>query len=174
MEFEREAQPRDKADLLGRIERARASLDDVIGGLDEAQLVASGPDGGWSVKDHLAHLAAWEVGIAALLQHRPRYAAMQLDEKAYLITDEDGLNAIIYQQNQGRSFGAVRAAFGEAQRELLAALGGLNDADLLKTYSHYQRDEAGEDSGAPIVGWIAGNTYEHYDEHRGWIEALVR
>lgn len=174
MEDERRAQPRDKAELLDRIERARASVDDVIGGLGDVQLVAPGPDGGWSVKDHLAHLAVWEAGMAALLQRRPRYAAMQLDENAYLSTDEDGLNAIIHQQNQGRSLGAVRAAVREAQRELLTALGSLTDADLFKTYSHYQPDEAGEDSGAPIVGWIAGNTYEHYDEHRAWIEALVR
>ncbi len=35
-------------------------------------------------------------------------------------------------------------------------------------------DEPGEDSGSPIVGWITGNTYYHYDEHSLLIEALVR
>ncbi len=173
MEDEQGAQPQEKAELLERIERARASLDEVIDGLSDGQLSAPGPDGAWSVKDHLAHLAAWEQGIAALLQRRPRYGAMQLDEKTYLSTDADGLNAIIYQQNKGRSLGEVRAAFRQAQRELLAALGGLTDTDLSKTYSHYQPDEPGEDSGAPIVSWIAGNTYKHYDEHRAWITALV-
>ena len=43
-------------------------------------------------------------------------------------------------------------------------LSGLTDANLLKTYSYYQPDEPGEDSGSPIVGWITGNTYYHYDE----------
>ncbi len=173
MEDEQVAQPQDKAELLDRIERARASLDEVIDGLSAGQLSAPGSDGVWSVKDHLAHLAAWELGIAALLQHRPRYGAMQLDEKTYLSTDTDGLNKIIYQQNKSRSLGEVRAAFRKAQRELLDVLGGLTDADLIKTYSHYQPDEHGEDSGAPIVSWIVGNSYNHYDEHRAWIKALV-
>lgn len=174
MEDERRAQPQDKAELLDRIERARVSLDEVIARLGDTQLVTRGLDGRWSVKDHLAHLAAWELGIAALLQRRPRYAAMQLDEKTYLSTDADGLNEIIHQQNRGRSLGEVRLAFSEAQRELLTALGSLTDADLFESYSHYQPDEPGEDSGAPIVGWIAGNTHEHYDEHRAWIDASVR
>ena len=53
-------------------------------------------------------------------------------------------------------------------------LAGLSDADLLKTYRHYQPDEPEENSGAPIIGWIAGNTYEHYAEHQAWVEALAR
>ncbi len=53
-------------------------------------------------------------------------------------------------------------------------LSGLTDANLLKTYPYYQPDEPGEDRGSPIVGWITGNTYYHYDEHRVLIEALVR
>ena len=167
------AQPQGKAELLDRIKRARASLDEAIDGLSDGQLSVPGPNGDWAVKDHLAHLAAWELGIAALLQRRPRYGAMQLDKKTVLTSDTDGLNAIIYQQNKGRSLEHVRAAFRMAQRELLAALGGLTDSDLFKTYSHFQPDEPGEESRAPIMGWIAGNTYEHYEEHRAWIKALV-
>ena len=49
-----------------------------------------------------------------------------------------------------------------------------SDADLRKTYSHYQPDEPGEDSGEPIMRWVAGNTYEHYAEHQEWIEALIK
>ncbi len=159
---------------MARIERARMSLDNVIGSLSDDQVVAPSADGGWSVKDHLAHLTAWEAGIAALLQRRPRYSAMQLDTETYFNNDADGLNEIIYQQTSGRSLEEVRAAFTEAQHELVDALARLTDIDLLKTYSHYQPDEPGEDSGEPIVNWIAGNTYDHYDEHRAMIEALVR
>lgn len=53
-------------------------------------------------------------------------------------------------------------------------LARLHDADLLKTYSEFQPDQPGEDSGAPIIGWIADNTYEHYAEHQAWVEALAR
>ena len=165
--------PQDKADLLERIRRTRADLEQAIRRLSPAQLVAPGAAAGWSVKDHLAHIAVWELGLAALLQRRLRYAAMEVDEATYL-RGADAINETIYERNKGRSAPDVLAEFRRAHQELLAAVGGLTEADLLKTYSYYQPDEPGEDSGAPIVRWIAGNTYEHYAEHQEWIEALVR
>jgi hypothetical protein len=83
------------------------------------------------------------------------------------------VNEIIYERTKDRSLADVRSDLGRAQQELLAALAGLTDADLQRTYSHYQPDEPGEDSGAPVLEWIAGNSYEHYEEHLEWIEALV-
>lgn len=163
--------PSDKAQLLERIQRARAGLEQTISQLSDAQLVAAGPDEGWSVKDHLAHLTTWEQGLAALLQGRPRYAAMHLDEETYLTAGADGLNAIIHQHNKDRSLAEVIAAFRQAHQQVLAALAELTDADLFKTYSHYQPDEPGEDSGEPILRWITGNTYEHYADHQAWILA---
>ncbi len=165
--------PKDKAALLARIEAARTALDRSISQLNDAQLVAAGGDDGWSVKDHVAHLATWEAGIAALLQHRPRYAAMGVDEATYLDSDADALNAIFYEQKKRRSLADVLSFFRDAQHQLLGALATLTDADLFLTYSHYQPDEPGEDSGEPILRWIAGNSYDHYAEHQEWIEALT-
>ncbi|HET8629033.1 MAG TPA: hypothetical protein VFL91_16545, partial [Thermomicrobiales bacterium] len=48
-----------------------------------------------------------------------------------------------------------------------------SDADLTRTYAQYLPDEPGEDTGTPIAEYIAGDTYEHFDEHRGWIAALT-
>lgn len=173
MHNESEPMPGDNAELLERIQRARATLEQTISQLSDAQLVAPGPSEGWSARDHLAHLTIWEQGLAALLQGLPRYTAMGLDEQTYLSTDEDGLNEIIFQHNKDRSLTEVLAAFQQAHQQVLAALAGLTDADLFLTYSHYQPDEPGEDSGAPILKWIAGNTYDHDAEHQAWIEALV-
>jgi len=166
------ALPGDKAELLERIRQARAALEQAIGRLSDEALVAPGPDGGWRVKDHLVHIAAWEQGIAALLRRQPRYAAMHVDERTYL-SGADAINAAVYENNKDRSLAGVRATFREAHDDILAAIDALSDADLRKTYSHYQPEEPGKDSGAPIVGWIAGNTYEHYAEHQAWIEALA-
>ena len=61
----------EKAELLQAIERSWASLDDLVAGLREPELTRHGPDG-WSVKDHLAHLAAWNLALVALLEGRDR------------------------------------------------------------------------------------------------------
>jgi uncharacterized protein (TIGR03083 family) len=167
-----EVLPQTKADLLVWMTQGRTALEQVLGQLSEAQLTASGPNGGWTVKDHLAHLAAWERGIAALLQRRPRWAAMGLDEATISNYDEEGVNALIYRQNKDRPLTEVLADFHEAHRQILAALDDLSDAELFKPYASYSGEPAGDDT-RPIVGWIAGNTYEHYAEHQAWIEAML-
>lgn len=167
------AMPRDKAELLERIGWSRAALEGAIDRLSETQLTAPRDQQGWSVKDHLAHLAAWERSLAYLLRGRPRHEGLGVDEAAYLEDDEDGLNAVIHEHNQARPLPEVLVAFRQSHEQVLDALAGLTDADLLKTYSHYLPDEPGQDSGEPILKRIVGNTEEHYAEHRRWIEALA-
>lgn len=171
-DYESGSLPRDKAELLDRIQQTRAALEQTISQLNDAQLVAPGAASGWSVKDHLAHLAVWELSLAALLQRYPRHAAMEVDEATYLC-GADAINEIVYQRNKDRSLAEVLAAFRQAHQQVLAALDRLTDADLFKTYSQYQPDEPGEDNGEPILKWVAGNTYEHYAEHHAWLQALV-
>lgn len=168
--------PKNKTEVAAHLERARSALEQTIGALSEAQLVAPGPYEGWSVKDHLAHLATWEAGLAALLRKQDRYAAMgvdDIDKETALSSDADALNAIIYARTKDGSPAEVRGALRDAQEQLREALATLSDDDLWQTYSHYQPHEPGEDSGAPILRWIAGNGYDHYAEHQRWIEELI-
>src|SRR5688572_27717665 len=89
----------DKTALLERIRQARSALEQSVGRLSDERLVAPGPDG-WSAKDHLAHLVTWEQSLVAMLERRPRYIAMGLDEATYLGNEADGLNAIFYQRSK--------------------------------------------------------------------------
>jgi hypothetical protein len=172
-----QTRPRDKRDLLRRIEAGRAELEAAIDSLDERQLTAIRDAQGWVVKDHLAHLAAWERSIVFLLQGRPRYEGLGVDEATYRTTEADGfdrVNAAIRLQTAGQTLAETLAGFQAVHGELLATLDGLTDADLLRTYSSFAPDEPGEETGAPIVGWIVGNTYEHYEEHLDWIRELLQ
>jgi uncharacterized damage-inducible protein DinB len=59
--------------------------------------------GGWSVKDNLAHLAAWERFMLLYhLQSHPPHEAMQVGEATMEQAGEDGLNAIIHERNRDR------------------------------------------------------------------------
>ncbi|MBI1881533.1 MAG: ClbS/DfsB family four-helix bundle protein [Chloroflexi bacterium] len=165
--------PSTKGELLAQIEQERAALEQMLSRLSEAQLLTPNPDSGWTIKDHLAHLGAWEVGIAALLQRRPRWEAMGLDEATVASHETDDLNALIYRQHQGRPLAEVLAYFQDTHRQMLAALDRLTDEELFKPYDYYEGGEAGDDDTRPIIGWIISNTYEHYAEHQGWIEAIL-
>ena len=161
-----------KVELINQIEASRAALAAVLGRLSEAQLTQM-TDNGWAGKDHLAHLAAWEAGIAALLQKQVRYEAMNVDAETFRHGDEEAVNEMIYERNRQRPLADILAFFHESHQQLMAALAPLSEEDLQKTYSFYQPNEPGEDSGAPIVGWVIGNTYAHYDLHRPFLAQLA-
>lgn len=165
-----------KAELLAKINQSRARLEASLGQLSESQLTQPGPEG-WSIKDHLAHLAAWELGMAELLNRGDRFAAMQVEEVFALGNDQnknytDEINALIYQHHAGQPYAQVLAEFQDAHRQMLAALNVLSDADLYRNYADYTPD--GEGPQAPVINWIIGNTAEHYDEHTQYIQNLLQ
>lgn len=160
-----------KAELLERITRSRDALEDLIDPLDDEQLNTPGPSG-WSIKDHLAHLAVWELGIAELLRQRPRFEAMQVAEAVSQGQSEDEINALIQAQHAELSASEVLDKFHQAHRQLIAAVETLEPEDLYKPYAAY----APADQNAPqepVFGWIVGNTFGHFDEHAGYIRALL-
>lgn len=167
-----ETTPQTKTELLTRIAESRTALEQALSRLSEDQLTTPAASG-WTIKDHLAHLAAWEAGIAALLRHQPRWAAIGLDEATIAQHEMDDWNEIIYQQNRDRSLAEVQHYFEEGHRQLLVALDRLAEEELFKPYAYFEGGKAEDDDTRPIIGWIIGNTYEHYDEHQGWIEAAL-
>lgn len=159
------------AELTARIDAGWAALQRVLERFDEAALARRDPATGWSITDHLAHLAAWEGGIAALLRRESRAEGMGITEAEWRDLTMDQINDVIVARNATRTPAEARARFAEVHADLLAAIRGLSDDDLLKGYSTFAPEEAEHDTGAPVVGWIIGNTYEHYAEHVGWFEA---
>ena len=57
--------------------------------------------------------------------------------------------------------------------ELMALLNSMSQEDLEKPYSHYQPDVP-PPNAAPVGGWVHGNTWDHYNEHIGWLEAGLK
>lgn len=165
--------PRDMAELRRRIDRDWAALGALLAPLSAARLTTPTDEQGWSIKDHLAHLTAWERSIVSLLRGRPRHEGLRVDAATYQGGDFDVINAAIHEQSKDRPVADVLADFHATHGHLLAALASLTDADLARTYSSYLPDEPGEESGAPIVGWIEGNAHDHYREHMAWIERLL-
>ena len=162
-----------KAELVERIEASRAALEAAIAPVPPDRLEAARDAGGWTVKDHLAHLGAWERSLVALLSGRSRAAAAGLDEEAYRAMDEQAANDHIYRTHAGRPLVEVLSEFGAAHDGVMDALRQLQDEDLARTYGSFQPGDPGEETGAPIVDWILGNTAGHFDEHRESIARLL-
>jgi uncharacterized protein (TIGR03083 family) len=165
--------PVDKGEFEEHLRNAWAQLQNTLDALTDEQMTARTDAAGWTVKDHLAHLVTWEQGIIALLKREPRYQAMGLDASVVQDKDEDELNQILRQQQPAGTLAQVRDRLRKIHEDLRAVVESLQPEDLLRTYSYYQPDEPGEDSGEPVLRWVIGNSSGHYLEHLPWIQRLA-
>ena len=124
--------------------------------LDEAQLTQPGSLGTWSIKDMIAHVTWHERQMCMMIKEMDLLAGSDLWN---LPLDER--NAAIYTLNKDRPLAEVLKEVREVIVELLDLLEPLSEEDLHQA-SHFK--------GMPAEWkpWdvIAGNTYEHYNEHR--------
>src|SRR5258708_36653619 len=81
-------EPRTVAEVLKRVQIDWAALEYAVASLSPAQLVAPGPEG-WSVKDHLMHIGAWEKATTAVLRRRPQYEGFGLTATTYVGLRDD-------------------------------------------------------------------------------------
>jgi uncharacterized damage-inducible protein DinB len=150
------------------IETSWNQLVELVNQVEEAGGLSRAGKDGWTVKDHLAHIAAWEHSLLALIQGHDREKAMGLPEA---VAGIDNVNEAVRKLHETDTPDEALGYFRDSHARLVAKLEKLTDADLQKPYSHYQPDDP--DEKRPVVGWVAGNTYEHYAEHIDWINQLI-
>jgi len=153
--------------LIDRVQIEWAALEYTVAGLSLQQLITPGPQG-WSVKDHLVHIAEWEAATDAVLARRPQHEGFSLP--ADLPTDIDALNDVLYQRSRDLPIDEVQAKARRIHAETIAALGRLSDADLRSTIAEYGADPTDNRS---LLAKIACDTYGHYAEHVVWIKELL-
>lgn len=161
------------SELLAKIDAGWRDFHAYIATLSAAQLTEPADAAGWTAKDHLMHLAVWEDSIYALLRGLPRHAQMGVDQATFEMPGPDRtdrINDVIFRQHRDKPLAEVMAHFQAVHDRVVPLIAALSDADLQRPYSDYQ---PGATRSEPIVGWLTGDTYEHYEEHQTWIAALV-
>ena len=152
------------------IEAAWASLDRLTAELSQRQLTTPGPDG-WSPKDHLAHLAAWNLSLVALLEGRDRDAALGVWDVPS--EEVDVVNDLLHRRHLGLVPDEVMALQLGSRQLVREALAQLTDEDLERPYNSLQPDHPRPNGDQPVLGWINGDTDDHVEEHIGYIRELV-
>lgn len=162
-----------KRELLRAIDEGWTALNDALDRLTPTQWATVRDSEGWTIGDHVIHLARWERSVVHFLSGRPRHTGLGIDETLYLQGPADAINVAIHRQVSGATPSAAREEWRVVHLELLALLAVLPEADLARRYRYFLPDEPGEGDGPTAEFVIFGNTAEHYAEHRAWIQALV-
>ena len=151
---------------------AYAALEKTLEDLTQDQRTSIHDSQGWTVKDHLTHLTAWQRSVVFMLQGRPRYEGLDVDEKLYREGSFDQINAVLQGQYQDLSWEEVLTRFRDTHQQFLDLIQPLTDADLNLPCNHYLPDEPGQWDQRPAINALYANSADHFREHLDYIKAL--
>lgn len=144
----------DKTTLLAKMQEGYRDFEALLQSLSEEQLTTPGVNSTWSIKDNIAHLSVWEKHTIARLQ-----AIQQGTVPPVLAAgpNYDEINERFYQENKDRPLSEILAEFRAVFQQLEQEVQNLRDEELNQPRTWLK--------GWPVSEVVAGNTYEHYQEH---------
>ncbi|KPV52758.1 hypothetical protein SE17_13580 [Kouleothrix aurantiaca] len=151
---------------LAALAATRAELLALVGGLDEAALDRKGTLGAWSVKNALAHLAAWEEWVAGVLPERIASGATPADfrERA---ANEDRFNALEVAEREELTPDEQIMELERIRAELLRYLGTLPPDDLARRKPWPEWD-------GTVPEYLLAALDEHEREHLDALRAALQ
>ncbi len=157
-----------KAKLLAQIRAERDRFEAILAELDAAQMVQPGVVGLWSVKDILAHIAAWESLMVGWLEEILKGDIPEALAPGQSWDGLDQFNEQIYLENRPRPLDDVLAEFHASFRRAWDAVHAAPEEALLEADRYPWRE------GNPVWHIVAANMSWHYPEHgasiRAWLE----
>lgn len=152
-------------DVLEQVHAARAEIEAIIDHLSQGQMTEATDDGGWTIKDHLAHISEWQRRGLAAIEGRPPWEAFGIDREKYEQLDIDGINAVLYERNKDRSLEEVITEFRKTQEKVVLTLEQMNEDDLQRSIPQ-EHSARYRTIGELALGTFAGHDSEHVEDIR--------
>lgn len=157
--------PTGAEEVLEQVHAARAEIAAIIDQLSHEQMTEATDEGGWSIKDHLAHIAEWQRRGLAAIEGRPPWEAFGIERDQYERLDIDGINEILYERNKDRPVEEVITDFRKTQEKVVLTLEQMNEDDLQREipqeYSSKYRT-----IGELALSTFPGHDHEHVEDIR--------
>jgi len=147
------------ANIYKRLQQAAGLLQQLTAGVPDEVLVYQ-PEGKWSIKEHIGHLALlehlWQVRLQDILQSKPLLTPTDLENRA---TTQAGFNSV--------AIAALINMFAVERTKTLALLNSVKEADYNKASVHPRMQK-------PMrVTDQAYFTAEHDDHHINAITNII-
>jgi hypothetical protein len=127
---------------------------------------------GWTVKDHVAHIAVWEDSVAILFRGGLRHKALGIDEASYTTSSFDQINEVIRGQFETIPLAQAIRQLEQVHSELMTRVMALSEADLKTSVRDYF-PQAPRTDDRPMITFIYDNTADHFIEHLSWMRELL-
>jgi hypothetical protein len=159
-----------KDELLRLTNDAWSSLVAATELLTQEQWTGPTDAAGWTVKDHVAHVTAWDVAAIALLErHVPMQTTTRVSDAAWASGSFDIINEEIRQQHLNVSVEAIKAQRTTVFNQLVKILEGYSEDELAapKVIAGMSRGEQ------PLKDEFYAYFAKHYEEHLGYIQGIL-
>jgi hypothetical protein len=167
--------PESKTELLERMRAGREEWDGLIAQIPDSARTESALAGGWSVKDLIVHVAAYENWTAAQIRAANEGRA-PTDKELYGVEemppdpegwDLDRQNAAIYAQYKETPLAEVMSFSRQAFANLVAAVEAVSDADLSRVGAQAWTGDT------TLLEIIPGQCYAHYEQHADELKSIA-
>jgi hypothetical protein len=149
-----------KSQVIESIKTERKLLEEQLEGLSEDQMLQSNFEGGWSIKDIMAHIVTWEKLMIDWLETAMRDEVPEMLPPGLTWDDLDVWNEQNYQDNKDLPLSEVIDTFNSTYQLAIQTVKGISEEDLINPDRFEWRE------GRPLATIVAANTYWHYTEHR--------
>ena len=123
------AAPTSKRELLDGMAHARREFDEILGRIPRDRFLEPGRWGEWTLKDLVAHVAAYERWTAQQLVNEPS-AEQKAEAEQVAGEGVDALNRMIYETHRDDPLDEVLAESAAAHRALCEAVESLTEEQL--------------------------------------------
>ena len=127
---------------------------------------------GWSVEDHVTHLAVWEDSVVILFRGGRRHEALGVEESFYTAGNFNQINEVIKVRLEGTALQEAIRNLEGAHKQLMGHLRTLSDAELNATAREFF-PQAPRNDDRRLASLIWDITGGHFTEHLQWIRDLV-
>ena len=161
----------DKTMVLNTIQTEWEQFESLLAPLDETQVCTPTLEGGWSIKDIMAHIASWENICSRWLEQCIRGETPRPTERV-----DDQSNERIYHENRDCSLDEVQHFFQQVHEQFLQKVerlfSTLTQEDITTSHRFAWTEFW---PGSSLLAVIADNSYEHYQDHaqqiRRWLDS---
>jgi uncharacterized protein (TIGR03083 family) len=158
-----------RENVVSQVALGWSELQTYLASLTEVQFTVPTDAAGWTVKDHVIHIAMWEKATLAMLEGKAKREALDITPEIWA-QDDDPVNAVIQERYHDMPPTEVMHTLQNHHDGLLNKLNTMTDDELALPYSHFQPTST---KSQPISQFVIWDTINHYRDHLPWMAAIV-